>query len=118
MTEELRKKLVALRAAAPALNKATSEAAAVVAAVEKFLAELSLGLSMHTHVFDSVHAPPAGDEDGEEERRVFYTLAYGRVAGTSVSMSWRTQAGKIQDLPRVGTRYPSRRSPGRPARGS
>lgn len=78
MTEELRRKLAALRAAAPALNKATDEATAVVAAVEKFLADLSIGLTLKAQSFLGVPAP-AGDD---EALTVFHSLAYGRVGGT------------------------------------
>lgn len=81
MTEELRKKLAALRAAAPALNKATDEANDVVAAVEKFLAELSLGISEEADAFDIRPATGVG-EDGDRSRwEVYSHLAYGRVGG-------------------------------------
>lgn len=78
MTEELRKKLSALRAVAPRLNHETDEAAKVVEAVEKFLEGLSLGVSAE-NLFDS-NAEAIGDDDTSQTDREFY-LAYGRVGG-------------------------------------
>jgi len=94
MTEELYGKLVALRDAASTLNRATDAAAAAVAAVEDFLAALGIGLSTQTRTFAGDPRPRVA---GEEERRVFYSLAYGRVAGTYcvhvVAESRRKEAG-------------------------
>ena len=68
MTDDIRNSLSQLRSLSPKLNKATDEATAVVAAVEKFLhEECSLGISTNVRAWEN------------DELRLY--LAYERVGG-------------------------------------
>ncbi len=72
MVQSLLKSMQRIREATPVLNKATDEAQAIVARVEKFLDECSVGV--HAHVQFS-------DEDVNEELSRQRSLSYERVDG-------------------------------------
>src|SRR5262245_52693989 len=85
MTKELREKLAALRAIAPALNKATDEATAIVEKVEHLLGqELNIGIRATSNAFECEDSIEIDDDDDRTEWdiRKASMLAYGRVAGT------------------------------------
>lgn len=72
MTEELRESIERIRSLAPDLNKATDEAHAVVARVEKFLDDCSIGVPAQVQFSDE-------DLEGKLSRQKL--LSYGRVDG-------------------------------------
>lgn len=79
MTNELREKLAALRAVAPALNATTDNATRIIQAVEDLLGdELSLGVSAESP--QTFNEQSEVDDDGNRID-TDYRLAYGRVAG-------------------------------------
>lgn len=106
MTDELQRKMDALRAAASKLNAATNQAAKTVSALDQFLGEeLSLGVSARSSCFHQESAPRIDDDEDLDagERSIFSYLAYGRVAGTFRlhvldSIQRRTEAGAWEEL--------------------
>lgn len=83
MTAEMRKKLERLRAVAPRLNQATTEAGRVIEAVEKFLGELSLGITAE-HLIAARPPDARPDSDPDEERpleEIDARFVYGKYAG-------------------------------------
>lgn len=75
MTDELREQLEQLRAIAPSLNKATDDANVIVAQVERYLADCSIGISSYVEVKNEEIGK---DGDGNRVAKCHY-LAYGRV---------------------------------------
>lgn len=80
MTESLSKSIEKIREVATGLNKATDDAQATVALVEKFLSKCSIGIGAHVQFSD--------DDLSEEMSRQTY-LSYMRVDGSfRIAVNW------------------------------
>src|SRR6516165_2779971 len=82
MTDQLQKRLAALRAVAPRLNAVADEANRIVKQVESQLREMGVGISATSGAFSTerrIRRDDATDEENEEEVEQY--LAFGRHMG-------------------------------------